>query len=293
MESGKSKSSSTKKNWLIGCGIGCGAITVIVATLIIGGVLWVKNIVKGFQDSEAILEVLSERYGRIKEYCPNSDGTISLDRIEAFLKARDLTAPIRDGLEVAMNILTDGEWEGDINIEPKGGLKKVRTVFGLIRKIADFFKYRNQALLDVEMGMGEYYYLYTIVFYRWIEIPPIDGPPIQIGDNSEGFRISDLHDEESEELRRDHVLRRLHRMILPMLHNQYEKLTKERTEGASEEWRKTLEAEIAAMESDKYRLVWQDGLPDVITSNLKSYRSRLEASYSRFLNALEVTLEQR
>ncbi len=69
------KSSATKK-WLIGCGIGCGVIVVLAALLITGGVLYVRSLVEGFKDSEAMLEILTERYGRITEYCPEPDGRI-------------------------------------------------------------------------------------------------------------------------------------------------------------------------------------------------------------------------
>jgi hypothetical protein len=46
------------------------------------------------------------------------------------------------------------------------------------------------------------------------------------------------------------------------------------------------------MEADRYRLAWQDGLPDIIASSLEPYRARLEAGYDRWLNAIEFSFEQ-
>jgi len=47
------------------------------------------------------------------------------------------------------------------------------------------------------------------------------------------------------------------------------------------------------MEADRYRLPWQDGLPDVIESSLQPFRSQLEQSYNKMTNPLELTFEQR
>ncbi|MDH5743914.1 MAG: hypothetical protein OEZ52_10235, partial [Candidatus Aminicenantes bacterium] len=63
--------------------------------------------------------------------------------------------------------------------------------------------------------------------------------------------------------------------------------------GTLDDWRTTLEAEIEAMEADRLRLPWQDGLPDVIESSLKSFRYQLERSYNKMTNPLELTFEQR
>lgn len=291
MDPNKPATSTTKK-WLIGCGIGCGVIVVIVALLIIGGVIYIKNIVRGFEDSEAIMRVLTEKYGRVTEYCPEPDGTIKPDRIEAFLNARELMMAEREKLERSISLLTDGDWGGEIDVESSGNVfQKIKIGFGLIPKIADFFKARNQALLDEEMGMGEYYYLYMITYYSWLRKPVIDGPDIQFERDDRGYR-GDWDKEESEDVRRDMVTRRLHRMILPMLHNQYDKLIQSGRTDILEAWRDALKAEIDALEADRYRLVWEDGLPEVIVSSLSPFRQRLEASYSPILNTLEVSLEQ-
>ncbi len=286
--------SSTTKKWLIGCGIGCGAVIVIAALLITGGVLYVRSLVEGFKDSEAMLEVLTERYGRITEYCPEPDGHIPEDRIEAFLTAREAIAPVRDEIERSISLLED---EGEeINVESTGNVfQKLKLGFGLIPQLADYFKARNQALLDAGMGMGEYYYIYSIVYFAWLDKSLADGPsfPITGEDGDYEFRPQDQNDEEAQEMRRDISLRRLNRMLLPMLRNQYQKLEEEAEPGILKDWEEALAAELEAMESDRYRLAWQDGLPEIIASSLKPYRDRFDASYSRLLNTIEISMEQR
>lgn len=294
MDPSRPKSSSSTKKWLIGCGIGCGAILLILIFLIAGGVFFIKNIVNEFEDSDAIMDTLTERYGKVKEYCPDPDGTIKPDRLEAFLEAREAMAPIREELERSINILSNERKKREVEEEKSRSVfKKIKTGIGLIPQIADFYKSRSQALLDVGMGIGEYYFIYTVAYFSWLGKPVVDGSEFQFVRDRGDRRSRYWDDEESEEIQRDMMIRGLHRMILPMLRNQYEKLTEGDFPQVREKWRKALEEEIKAMESNRYRLVWEDGVPPVIEDSLRPFRKRLEASYSPMLNALEVSFEQR
>jgi hypothetical protein len=78
-----------------------------------------------------------------------------------------------------------------------------------------------------------------------------------------------------------------------MLHNQLVRLEEREAAVMPEEWRQALAAEIKAMETDKNRLPWQDGVPAVIEASLKPFKERLEASYSAMTNPLELAVEQR
>jgi hypothetical protein len=170
----------------------------------------------------------------------------------------------------------------------------VKLGFGLVPQIAEFMKGRNQALLDAEMRMGEYYYIYVIAYFSWLGNPPEDGPDFQIDESGEGSgRWGELDREQVREERRDLLLRRLHRLLLPMLHNQLEKLTSGELSGAEEEWKTVLEGEIQAMEEDRFRLPWEDGLPVQTKASLEPFRSRLEQSYNAMTNPIELSWEQR
>ena len=88
------------------------------------------------------------------------------------------------------------------------------------------------------------------------------------------------------------MLRRMHRMLLPMLQNQREQLSVRGTAKALSEWEALLVSEIQAMEDDRFRLPWEDGLPDTIKTSLEPYRDRLEQSYNRLTNPFELITEQ-
>jgi hypothetical protein len=295
LEGTPQQSGSTTKKWLIGCGIGCGAVIVIIAILVASGFFFFKNIVDEFKDTEVLMETLVEQHGRVRDFCPDPDGTINPSRVEAFLGAREAFSSAREKIASAFATLSDEE--KDIEIEgtrPKNVFKMVRLGFGIVPQIAEFIKGRNQALLDAEIGIGEYYYIYVIAFYSWLGKSPEDGPDLQIrgADDEDGpFRYWDS--EALQEDRGEWMKRRIHRIILPMMLNQLEKLEEREAAVMPEEWRKSLTAEIEAMRADKGRLPWQDGVPSVIEASLKLYRERLEASYSAMTNPLELAIEQR
>ena len=279
----------------MGCGIGCAVIILILILLGIGGYVFFKNLIGDFQEQEELMTTLTERYGQIRDFCPEPDGSINPSRIEAFLSVRSAFAPFREKLEISMRELQDRTEQSEVEIKkPKNIFEMVKLGFGLIPQIAEFLKFRNQGLLDTKMGMGEYTYIYSIAYFSWLEKQPEDGPDFEVtGEEDSGVRLGEMNIEEIREERRDSMLRRLHRTLLPMLQNQHEKLA---ARGASEtlsEWDGLLKAEIQAMEEDRFRLPWENGLPDVIKASLEPYRDRLEQSYNAMTNPFELTIEQR
>jgi hypothetical protein len=291
-----SKSTSTSSKWLIGCGIGCGVVILLLVFAGVGGYFFVKNIVEGFEETEAITDALTERYGEIKDFCPDPGGAIKPERLQAFLSVRNSMEPVKEALESSISILSDEEGESQFREEPSPGvLTKIKTGFGIIPLIAGFYTRRNQALFDAEMGLGEYYFIYVVSYYSWLGKSPADGLEYNLTHKDEEERGVYWRRRRSENLedRQDEVLKQLHRQILPMMHNQFAKLTGIDISPIRDPWRETLAAEIETMEADRFRLPWQDGLPDVLEASLKPFRGRLEASYSKVLNALEMALEQR
>ncbi|MEE8605424.1 MAG: hypothetical protein V3S65_08615 [Candidatus Aminicenantaceae bacterium] len=291
----ETKSSNTTKKWLVGCGIGCAVIILILIILGVGGYMFFKNLVGDFQEQEELMIMLTERYGEIRDFCPEPDGTIGPSQIETFLSVRDAFAPFREKLEISMQGLQDRAGKSEVEVKkPKNIFEMVKLGFGLVPQIAEFLKFRNESLLDAEMGMGEYYYIYAIAYFSWLGKQPEDGPDFEVtGEEDRGVRLGEMDIEEIREERRDSMLRRLHRTLLPMLQNQKKKLMARGSSDTQSEWRDLLKAEIQAMEEDRFRLPWEDGLPDVIRASLDPYRDRFEQSYNVMTNPFELTIEQR
>ncbi|MFW6129305.1 MAG: hypothetical protein ACOC6P_03560 [Candidatus Aminicenantaceae bacterium] len=289
-ETNQTKSSSSKKKWFIGCGIGCGAVILIVIILIIGGVSYFKNIVNQFENTEAMMSEIIEKYGEIREYTPEADGSIDPYRIKLFLSARKSFSQQRESLEKSLAALSPGASPEEIDVKTsKNVFKMIRLGFGLVPEIAEFYKNRNQALLEAGMGLGEYYYIYIISYYSWLKKSPEDGPDFQIIGSNNTITFSD--EEDIMEERKEQIARHIHNIILPMMLNQLKELNNDDALKNKIEWKETLKEEIDSMEYDRLRIPWQDGLPEVIENSLRPFRRQLEESYSVLTSPLEVAMD--
>jgi len=276
---------TTAQKVLLGCGIGCGAIILLVLVLAAGGFFAISNIVERFEETEAAMDEVKEKYGRISEFSPHPEGTIHPERIEAFLSVRSAMAPEREEMEQNLAMLSEVKergWEES----SRGTLETIQGGLNLIPQIAQFLTSRNEALIESGMGLGEYYYIYVVAYYSWLGKSPADGPAFQLNGNNR----DDADPFEIRENRRERILRQLHRQFLPMLENQASELNQLEGRQDLADWREALLGEISKMEDDPYHLPWITDLPRVIENSLTQFRDRLEASYSVMCNPIEVTV---
>ena len=264
-------------NWLIGCGVGCGIVLLVFIALGVGGVFFLSETVSGFEEAVKAGATLEERFGHVEEFRPAADGFIPQSRMQAFLAVRDSTMPQRDRVAEAFNGLPMSDAKAR-ELEDQPFSEKLGSIFritssamGLGARIGDFFAARNQAMLEEEMGFGEYSYIYVLAYHSWLQHPPKDGP-------GEGSR----RQMEFEMGNRD-----VQRKLLQMLRNQLDGLAKS-SQGAAE-LRQALQDEIEAMKADSRRLPWQDGLPASLQNSLEPFRERLEATYNPVTNAFELS----
>jgi len=295
---------STASKWLLGCGIGCGAL-ILIGVLIVGvGYLFVKDTVQDFRETEISTRRITETYGEIEDYCPKADGRIPSDRIEIFLMVRDSTAAIRQEMVQSLATITD-DIRGVENQDDKPFFKVLGIIkkgFSALPQLAGYYTKRNYQLLDAGMGLGEYMYIYTTAYYAYLAKPLSDGPdfPLMNTGNS-GIRYETEWEEEDndevfyddvKENRHYQILKRVRRMVIPMMVCQLDELeaTSSLTKYSSA-WKTALKEEIADLKHDRMRLPWENGVPKVIAESLEPYQVQLEASYEPLLNPIEVMTE--
>lgn len=177
---------STGKKWLLGCGIGCGGFVLIGLILSIVGSMAVMRPMERAVDAQ---RALTEAYGDRDDYAPPAD--LTADRVEAFLEVRrGLMAHCEEfrgiaGRFEAMEKLDKG---GD-EPSPLEVLRSVKGVmgaaFGLAGTMGDLVRERNEALNTHGMGLGEYTWLYVLIYNSWLGHPPNVG-----FDSSSGRQIS-------------------------------------------------------------------------------------------------------
>ena len=258
--------------WLIGCGLGCGILVLLgVIGTSVGG-LWVFRLFDTFDGAIATRGELEERFGTPEAFVPPSDGAIRADRMETFLAVRESLQPYCDRFQGTFGAFQRME-EIDERGEPsmREALGVVRSALGIAPLLGRFSAARNQELLDAGMGMGEYTYIYVLAYRSWLDKPAEDeGGPLT------SRRLSG----------------RVRNALAEMLRRQRERLAEEQTEG-HQELIDMLEAEIAALEEDRDRVPWQDGLPEHLEAALAPHRERLESLYCPAAQDFELARNRR
>lgn len=288
--------SSTGQKWLIGCGIGCGAVVVLILLLIGTGVFFTRKAVRGFKAVEATSQRLEAEYGAVESYCPPPDGGVSAGRIERFIAVRDSLADVSGEIAERIAELSDNilRLEND-EVKSFGDVMRVITRgVSVVPQLADYYATRNRALLEHGMGPGEYLYLYFTIYYAYLGVDPGDGPPFKIMDHGGRHRgldwetgdEDDLSGEEIRANRRLWITSTVHDLMLPMLECQLESM--EMSSMADPAWRRALGREVEALRTDPNRLIWADGLPPTLFAPLSLYRVELTMRYDAMLNPLEV-----
>jgi hypothetical protein len=265
--------SSTAQKWLLGCGIGCGVVILLIAMVIGGGVWFARGLKGRFESAASRGTELATRFGEPEDWTPPADGAVPAARIESFLAVRDSLrethARFAETFDAFRRVSDKQRVRrfGDV-------LRAVRGGMSMAPLLGEFYGRRNSALNSVGMGMGEYVYIYALGYYGFLGKSPDAGP-----------KNLDYNDDHDRDRGRD-IRPRLHRQLLAQLRNQ---LAAVAATPAAAAWHDTLAAEVARLERDDRRLPWEEGLPPAIAAAFAPYRERLEATWSDASNIFELT----
>ena len=235
--------------WLMGCGVGCGVVVVLVlAAMTVGAVSFNRMLDDVDRATEMRAEV-EERFDTPENFTPAADGSVAPDRLERFLQVRQALEPLCSRFDNTLGRIE----EFDDREESPG----IGAVFGLLggalsfpRLMTDYVAGRNQALLDAEMGLGEYTYIYVMAYST--------GP---------------AEDRQEEQRLERPLSRRIRRNVPGMLERQRALLA---ADGGETEELALLDGEIEALRADNSRRPWQDGLPSPIADSLRPGQEELQ-----------------
>jgi len=288
---------STTRRWATGCGCGCGLLALVLGLLGWGGYVFIRGIVGEAKKGEAVMAKVRERHGGFSDFQPDPTGALPPERVETFLRVRELMAEARGKTEASLALLSSKAPDGATEVPGilgqllrwGLGVARIEGVTSLPPQVIGFVSAKGNALLEAGMGPGEYQYLYAIVYFSWLGKSPADGPAfILVGDDEDGHQGGRAGQDafDVREQRREMVLTRLNEQLLPMLRRQLAAL--EESDAPSAPWREALAAEIAAMENDRFRIPWREGVPERMAVSLEPYRRPLRSSYSAMCNPLEI-----
>ncbi len=277
------------KKWFVGCSIGCGLMLLVVGGLGTGGYFMIRKAMDKGEEIESVMAELEAAYGCPSDFVPGATGVILADRMETFLAIREIMAPVRTEASEVLRTLHEAE-EGTSD---QSTLDKVRAGLRLIPVLMGFVGQRNQTLLDQGMGLGEYLYIYSLSYFVMLDKDPADGPSFTLsGDDHDDeekrvFRFSvdpggnnDFDRQERAQRVRDY----LNGIQAAMIRSQAAAWSQQGEDAA---WQQSLQTELALMEEEPYRLLWEEGLPAPLRNSLEPYWERLDVLYDEMTNILD------
>jgi hypothetical protein len=281
------------KKWLIGCGIGCGLFVLVMGGVGTVGYFGVKKFGDRADRIEGTFDQMDAEYGQPSDFVPEIDGRVPGHRMEVFLAVRDEMGEVQQEVSDLFRTL-DGEGDAGVVDKVKAGMK-------FIPSLLIFIEERNNIMLNLGMGVGEYQYIYSLAYYGLLGKDPSDGPGFNVVTDDEDSDRDSWHwdikagedDEEDIAAKREREVRRfVNKVQSHVVKNQLEALdTAGSVEGLDFDiWRAELAAEAAAMDRESLRFLWEEGLPAQIRDSLEPYRVRLDATYNDMTSILEMGL---
>jgi hypothetical protein len=250
--------SESSRQWFKGCALGCGGLVVLFVLMIFGMSVSMRT---AFDDAHEDRQALEERFGDNEAFTPVVDGSVTAERVEAFLTVREALSAIHaeigdvDEEMGSFENLADGE-EPPLREALPAIFSLTKSMIGLPWVFGEIERTRNRALVDAGMGLGEYAYIYTAAFHDQLVAPTQEA-------NLFGASAANSR-----------VRANLRGMIERQL------TAAESGESDDEALVSALTAELQALDEDDLRIPWQDGLPEQITASFTDFRGRLDSTYS-------------
>ncbi|HOX25630.1 MAG TPA: hypothetical protein PLL30_11335 [Candidatus Krumholzibacteria bacterium] len=281
---------SAGKKWLIGCGIGCLATVLIVVALVGGAALFFKDIVSSWNTATESESELIRVHGAVADFRPAWDGSVTPERIEIFVAVRDDLAERRGELAAALPAAAAGVDTAATGLEKAWRVLRAGPRLGTL--LADFLAARTAALLERGMGLGEYAYLYSLVYIGWLGQEPGAGPEhveMSFGGRGGGIHYeSDDSDERQSRSRRQRaVRRRLNELQQRWFAAMLAQTPPESGPGADAR-RALVAAEAERLAGSTTAVAWEQGLPEHLAAVLQPWRDRLDDAWCASCNPFEL-----
>ena len=268
-----------------GCGIGCAVIFGLIILILAIGYFKVKDKLNEFKEFEELGTIIETKFGILEDFTPSANSAEFNERIKRFVLIRNELFPLGKNLEE--EILT---FESSIKNQDESfwdAFDIMSSGLGLIPELLKYYKSRNDILIKYEMGLGEYYYNYIIVYYCLLNKSPGDGPAFNISNhisvelkeeqNESGWRS--IEEERDEEIRKQ-ANRYFIFFYSNLINNPEHKL--------ADDFLGVLQNELDKLKENKLRLPWSEGLPPFYTDVLEKQQTTLDSLYIKMLNPVEM-----
>ena len=282
---------------------GCLGILLVVVILSIPIIRMAGRSISAFKATRATTTRIREKFGPAESYSPEPGKIINIARLKVFLDVRESLKPVMNRVEASQReILAPDENPDNDSVSIFDALRVVKKAGQSLPELANYFTERNNRLIQADMGLGEYFYTYAIVYYAWLGYTPDDGPDFEsmAGGGKKRIILYAIQDMLKSKKSRDSAyspefwesfdpgtIGRVRALTMAILTNQHRKGRKLTENPEIQAFHRELEAEIQRIRKSRVLLPWQHNLPSGIAGQLEPYRDRLKSCYSKALNPVE------
>lgn len=214
-------------------------------------------------ESKKLEQTLIERYGWADRYTPPIDGILLPARLESFIRVREA---VQDNCVVFHKILDDViglealEADKDMPAGEKASksLASFKSMFSVAPGFLEFMDARNQALLNEQMGLGEYIYIYLAAY---------------------GEQLAEDTNSAYADMEEAHISPRARNEFAQMLLNQASAMEAAATDADQGGLVEELRTEAKGLSSGAHASPWPGGPPASIQDALMPYRNQLNELY--------------
>ena len=248
-----------------------------VATVLFFIVAGIYFVIVPVQESKRHEQTLIERFGWADKYTPSIDGSISPQRVEAFIRVREA---VQTNCAAYQGILDDIiglealETDKDMSAGEKTskGLGSFKSMFSAAPKMLEFMDVRNTTLLAEEMGLGEYIYIYLAAYGEQLAREP-------------DSRYSEMEDA--------YMSPRTRGEFVHILENQLGELESAGPDTTQSDLIAELRGEIGALEDKSHPSPWPNGAGGMTRESLAPYQERLAELYCAGIVKIELLQKNR
>jgi len=253
---------------------GCLLIALSLIFVALSGFYFLTS---GIRDAKRLEQTLLDRFGGADQYTPLVDGSISPQRIEAFMRIREAVQPVcadYQAILTSINNLNKIDTQQDYagNEVASTGMQGFKSAFRAGPKMLEFSETRNRALLDENMGLGEYLYIYLTSYAE---------------------QLAAETDSSYADMEEAYVSERTRKEFVQILANQLLAIQTSGSESTDPQLVADLRTEIEALQDDPHSSSWPTGSVANARESLAPYQQQLVGLYCSGVVKIELMQKNR
>lgn len=231
----------------------------------------------GIRDAKRIEQTLVDRFDWAEHYTPSIDGSIDPQRIEAFIRVREAVQPDcaeYQGVLISIGRLDEleSDQEGSASDAASTSFESFKSIFSAGPKMVHFSTTRNQALLNEEMGIGEYLYIYL---------------------TSYGAQLANESTSSFSGMEEAYISDRARKEFTQILTNQLLALKSSDSIPSDPDLERNLGLEIEALQDGSHTSPWPNGPVGKARESLAPYQQQLGGLYCSGIVRIELLQKNR